>query len=90
MEGLVKKTFKHYTIVRIGNISWGSNPNTLINFLRNKIKNKQPYEVRSVYRYVVDKDEFLYWIKMIPDWNDTMNIMGRRLLVKDIVKEYTR
>src|SRR3990167_7478274 len=90
MEGLVKKTFKHYTIVRIGNISWGSNPNTLINFLRNKIKNKQPYEVRSVYRYVVDKDEFLYWIKMIPDWNDTMNIMGRRLLVKDIVKEYIR
>jgi nucleoside-diphosphate-sugar epimerase len=88
MERLIKKLFKHYTIVRLGNITWGStNPNTLINFLKNKIKNNEPYEVQDVYRYLVDKEEFLYWISMIPDWPCEINIPGRRIKVSDIVKE---
>lgn len=31
MESTIKKEFPHYTIVRIGNITWGTNPHTLIN-----------------------------------------------------------
>ena len=88
MEGLVKTHFPHYTIVRMGNITWGSNPHTLINFIKNKIKNREPFEIQDVYRYVVNENEFLHWINMIPDWNCEMNIIGRRMLVKDIVKEY--
>ena len=88
METLIKKKFKHYTIVRIGNIDWGSNPNTLINFFRNEKKAGRPLKIWDAYRYVVDKEEFLYWVNLIPDWNCEINIPGRRMTVKQIVKEY--
>ena len=39
MENLVKDNFSNYTIVRMGNITWGNNPHTIINFFKNKIKN---------------------------------------------------
>ncbi|MEK6886536.1 MAG: hypothetical protein AABW88_01770, partial [Nanoarchaeota archaeon] len=52
MEQLVK-TFPHHTIVRLGNITFGSNPNTLINGLKNKIKNGETLEIRDEYRYIV-------------------------------------
>ena len=88
MESLVKENFDHYTIVRIGNITWGSNPHTLINFFKNKINQGESFEIQDVYRYIVDKDEFLHWIGMIPNWNCEMNIPGRRMLVKDVIDEY--
>ena len=88
MENWIKKLFHNYTIMRMGNITWGTNPNTLINFIKNKIRNREPFEVQDVYRYVVDKDEFLHWIDMIPEWSCEMNIVGKQMKVKDIVKEF--
>lgn len=90
MEALVKKNFKHYTIIRMGNITWGKNPNTLINFFRNQIKNKQKLDIWNTYRYLTDKKEFLHWIRMIPDWNCEMNITGTRLKVKQIIEKYVK
>lgn len=84
MECLVKEWFPRYTIVRLGNITWGTNPNTLINYL--KAHPKAP--IRDEVRYIIDKEEFLYWVNMIPDWNDTMNITGRRMTVKQIKEEF--
>lgn len=86
MEKLVKDNFKHWTIVRLGNITWGKNPNTIINYLRAHPE----AEVRDVYRYIIDKDEFQHWIDLIPDWNCEMTLTGRRMLVKDIIKEYCK
>jgi nucleoside-diphosphate-sugar epimerase len=88
MEELIKKHFSKYTIIRIGLITWGQNPNTLINFFRNKIKKREPLEVRDVVRYIVDKDEFLHWVGKIPSFNCEMNITGRIMTVKEIIKEY--
>jgi hypothetical protein len=88
MELWVKNVFPMYTIIRIGNIDWGTNPHTLINFIRNKLVNHQPFEVQDVYRYVVSKEEFLYWIDMIPDFNCELNIPGRRMKVQEIVNEF--
>lgn len=88
MEKLIKEKFKHYTIIRLGNITWGTNPNTIINYFRNKIKKKEPIEIRNTYRYIIDKEEFLYWVEMIPDWNCEMNITGKRMSIKEIVKVY--
>ena len=34
MELLIKSNFENYNIIRIGNITWGSNPNTFINYIR--------------------------------------------------------
>lgn len=87
MEGLIKKRFKHYTIIRIGNITWGKNPHTIINFIKNQIKNNKKLIIQDVYRYIVDKDEFLHWLGMIPEWSCEMNIPGRRMKVQEIVEE---
>lgn len=84
MESLIKKYFETYTIIRLGNITWGTNPHTIINYM----KAHKDAEIQDVYRYIVDKDEFLHWIDLIPDWSCEMNITGRRMKVQDIVKEY--
>ena len=88
METLIKKNFKRYTIIRMGNITWGKNPHTLINFLRNRYKNGEQLEIQDAYRYIVDKDEFLHWINLIPEWPCEINITGQRLKIKQVVKKY--
>lgn len=87
MEKIVRARFKDYTIVRIGNIDWGTNPNTLINYLTDKIKKGEPYEVQDTYRYIVSKEEFQHWIEMIPEkGKHEMNITGKMMKVIEIVE----
>lgn len=90
MEDLVKLNFASYTIMRIGNITWGSNPNTLINFFKNKLKNNETFEIRDEFRYIIDQEEFLHWVEMIPEWNCEMNIPGKRMKVTEIVDQYCK
>ncbi len=87
MENLVKDKFLHYTIIRIGNIEFGSNPHTIINTLKNQIDTGVKPVVQDVYRYLVSKDELLYWINLIPIWKCEINITGRRVKVQQIVDE---
>lgn len=84
MEKLIKETFKHYTIIRLGNIDWGTNPNTLINYLRAHPDS----DLLDAYRYIVDEDEFLYWVSMIPSWPCEMNIPGQRMKVVEVWRKY--
>ncbi len=86
MENAVEALFYDHCIIRLGNISWGKNPHTLINYL--KAHPEAP--IQDVYRYVIDKDEFLHWIRMIPDWNIQINCPGRRLKVKEIYEQYVK
>ena len=88
MEELIIENFPKYCIVRIGNITWGDNPHTLINTLRNKVANQEPVEIKDVYRYVVDPEEFLYWVSLIPDFNCEISIPGRRMKVKEIFNKF--
>ncbi len=88
MEELIKKNFKHYTIIRMGNITWGKNPHTLINHFKNLIKKGEKIEIWDTHRYLINKKEFSHWINLIPEWNSEMNITGQRLKVKQIVKKY--
>lgn len=87
MERIVKN-FPRWTIVRLGNIDWGTNPCTIINFMRAQKAKGEPLEIQDTYRYIVNREEFLYWVKMIPAWNCEMSIVGRRLTVQQIVDEY--
>lgn len=87
MEQIVKANFPEHTIIRLGNITWGDNPHTLINYLKAHPK----AEIRDEYRYICDKDEFLHWVRLIPlDFNCDINIPGKRLKIKEIVDEYVR
>ena len=87
MEDLVRAEFPRYCIVRLGNITFGENPHTIVNFFRGRIRNNEPFEVRDEYRYLIGKEEFLHWINMIPDFNVEMNITGRMKKVEQIVEE---
>jgi nucleoside-diphosphate-sugar epimerase len=86
MEGTARSYFDKSTIIRIGNISFGVNPHTIINFLKNKIRLGEEIEIQDTFRYIVDKEEFLYWIGLIPDWSCEMNITGERMKVEEIVR----
>jgi hypothetical protein len=88
MEMRVKNIFKKHTIVRLGNITWGKNPSTLINHLRARHAAGLPLDVQPVYRYVVEQDEFLHWMKLIPDWSCEHSITGQWLTVAEIVARY--
>lgn len=86
MEALVMAFFPQYCIIRLGNLTFDQNENTIINYLRNAIKYDKPYKVEDTCRYVIDKEEFLHWVNLIPDFNTQMNITGERLTVKEIVE----
>jgi hypothetical protein len=88
MEDLVKDNFKNYCIFRIGSITWGNNPNTIVNFIRKKIQNGEEMEIQDVYRYLHTKEELTHWFNMIPSkGKHEMNVTGRMIKVSDIVKE---
>ena len=88
IERLIKEKFKHYTIFRLGNITWGTNPHTIINSFRDKIKKGQKLEIRDEYRYITDKEEFLHWLDLIPLWNCEMNVTGQKMKIKDLINKY--
>lgn len=89
MEDIVRSDFPSYTILRIGNCEWGDNPHQLVPFIKSKLASGEPFEIYDEWRHLVTKDEFLYWVDLIPeDRNCEMSIVGERMKVKDIVERY--
>lgn len=86
MEATIKKYSKYYCIVRLGNIDWGTNPHTLINYL----KAHPEAEIRDEYRFIISKEEFALWMNMIPPWNCEMNCSGKMMTVREVYDEYVR
>jgi len=43
MEDLVRELFLDCVILRIGNITWGTNPNTFINYLKSRKEQGLPF-----------------------------------------------
>jgi hypothetical protein len=82
MEAFIKKSFNKWCIIRLGNITWGNNPNTFINFL----KNNPNAPIRDEWKYLCNFLEFDYWINKIPDFNTEMNIPGERKKVIDCIR----
>jgi len=82
------KSLESWAIVRIGNITWGNNPHTIINSMRAQKERGEELDIQDAFRYVVDKDEFLYWVNLIPDFNMEMNIPGKRMTIKELVDTY--
>lgn len=88
MEKMIQYRFDPYTIIRLGNISWGSNPHTLLNHLRAQKARGEPLTIQDTFRYVIDKPEFQHWLSLIPNWSCEMNIPGKMLTVQEIVDKY--
>lgn len=88
MESKVKEWFPMYCIIRLGNITWGNNPNTFLNFIRAKMEAGEAYTVFDEVKYMVEKDEFLHWIAKIPNFNCEMNIPGTTMTVQQAINKY--
>lgn len=88
MERLVKTNFKKYTVVRLGNITWGKNPYTFLNYFKNAKKEGKEVQVFDDYRYLLEEIEFLHWMSQIPDWNCEMNVTGKFMKVKEAIEKY--
>lgn len=80
IEQYIKDTCKQYCIIRLGNIDWGTNPHTLLNYL----KAHPEAERRDEIRYIINKEEFLHWVNLIPNFNTEMNLTGKMVNVKDL------
>lgn len=90
MECRIKEEFGNYTIIRLGNITWGRNPNTIINYFKEEHAAGRIPELQDVYRHLITRDEFMYWIKHIRTGvNDIMNIPGEMVHVKEIWRRVT-
>jgi hypothetical protein len=86
MELLIKSNFKNYNIIRIGNISWGNNPNTFLNYIKNKIKNGEAVEIKDEYKYIIDKEQLLLLTDNLPlIGQNTICVFGRMAKVAELV-----
>jgi hypothetical protein len=85
MEWRVTNGFNSYTIIRIGNITWGNNPNTIVNYFKDCHAKGITPELQDTYRYLITKDEFIHWVKMIRvGEKDIMNLPGKFIHVNEI------
>jgi len=85
MEKIVRSRFLSYTIVRVEVIEWGRNATTIHNVFRHMISVGVEPEIQDTFRYVLSKDEFQYWLSLIPvGEKNEMNIPGVRRSIKEI------
>jgi hypothetical protein len=86
MENLVKSNFQNYNIIRIGNITWGTNPNTFLNFIKNKIKNGEEVIIKDEYKFMIDKDQLLSLTDNLPVISkNQISIFSKMVKVKDLI-----
>lgn len=86
MEQVVRKNFKNYNIIRIGNIDWGINPNTFLNNLRAKKLAGEKFEIRDEYKYMISKEQLLLLTNNLPlIGKNEISVFGEMKKVKDLI-----
>lgn len=85
MERLIKEIFPSYTIVRLGNITWGRNPNTIINYFKWQHYEKKEPHIEEDNRFIITEAEFCYWMQHLPiGTKNEMNIPGEMVSINEI------
>lgn len=86
MEHTVRTCFQNYNIIRIGNINWGTNPNTFINFIKLKREKGEPVEIRDEWKYMISKEQLLLLTDNLPlTGKNEISVFGECKKVKDLV-----
>ena len=86
MEQLIRDRYENFNIIRIGNITWGDNPNTFINYFRRMIAQNKPYKVVDEYRYLISTEEILLLTNNLPlTGRNEINVTGQIVKVQDVV-----
>lgn len=85
VERLIKESFATYTIVRLGNITWGKNEHTIINYFKGQHYNKQTPNLEDGHRFIITEAEFCYWMRHLPiGAKNEMNIPGEMVSINEI------
>lgn len=80
MENIIRRGAKNYNIIRLGNIDWGTNPNTFINYLKAHPEAK----VRDEWKYMVSKEQLLLITDNLPlVGKNEISIFGSMKKVRD-------
>jgi hypothetical protein len=88
IEEHIRTNYNSYTIARIEVCEWVDNPTTILNVFKSQLKQGIEPKTLDTTRYVLSLDEFLYWVNLIKAGVKTeMNILGRKLTIKQIVTE---
>jgi hypothetical protein len=86
MEDYIKSSFKSYNIIRIGNISWGSNPNTFLNYIKSKVKNNESFFISDEYKFMINEKQLLSLTDNLPiDSQNQISVFGQMVKVKDLI-----
>lgn len=86
MEDYIKSNFKNYNIIRIGNIAWGSNPNTFLNYIKNKVKNNESFFLSDEYKFMINEKQLLSLTDNLPiDSQNQISVFGQMIKVKDLI-----
>ena len=86
MEDYIKNNFENYNIIRIGNITWGSNPNTFLNYIKNKIQNNESFFISDEYKFMITEKELLSLTDNLPlKSQNQISVFGKMVKVKDLI-----
>jgi hypothetical protein len=86
MEDYIKNNFKNYNIIRIGNIMWGNNPNTFLNYIKNKVKNNESFFISDEYKFMINEKQLLSLTDNLPiDSQNQISVFGQMVKVKDLI-----
>lgn len=86
MEDYIKNSFKNYNIIRIGNITWGSNPNTFLNYIKSKVKNNESFFISDEYKFMINEKQLLSLTDNLPiNSQNQISIFGQMVKVKDLI-----
>lgn len=87
MELIVKKQFKNCNIIRIGNIDWGVNPNTFINFINDRIQTGKPVRINDEYKQMISIETLRLVTASLPlKGQNEINVSGYIAKVEDLIK----
>lgn len=82
MEALIRKGAANYNIIRLGNIEWGVNPNTFINYLKAHPEAK----IRDEWKYLISKEQLLTITDNLPlVGKNEISVFGSMKKVKDCI-----
>lgn len=86
MEDYIKSNFKNYNIIRIGNIAWGSNPNTFLNYIKSKVKNNESFFISDEYKFMISEKQLLSLTDNLPiNSQNQISVFGQMVKVKDLI-----
>ena len=86
MEQIIRSNFNNYNIIRVGNLTWDSNPNTFLNVLRLKKFRGEPFDIFDEYRWMINKEELLLLTDNLPlVGQHEINVFGTMKKVKDLI-----